>query len=279
MARFLKNTPHTWRDSFPYPQREGNKYDRGYCVVLGGPIYSAGAAKLSARGALRIGAGLVSLSCDKKSLPIYAASLQAVMTKVVHGLSDFEKLISPAYVTGVLLGPGAGVTPRTRSFVLKALACKKNVVLDADALSAFTRDPKRLFSAIKSPCILTPHEGEFKKLFGGISGSRVQRAIKAAALSKAVIILKGNETVIAAPNGHVAVNANATPYLATAGSGDVLAGMCAGLLSQGMEPFKAACAAVWLHAEAGRTFGPGLIAEDIPEMLPSILRAMKGKKS
>lgn len=272
MSKPLKNTPSLWRREFPQPSSVGNKYDRGYCVVLGGPLHSAGAAKLAARGALRVGAGLVSIACDKESLPVYAASLQAIMTKPVDSAAAFKKLIADKHVVSLLLGPGAGMTERTKSFVLKALASRKSVVLDADALSVFAQSPKTLFKTIKSSCIMTPHEGEFKRLFGTISGSRVQRALKAAALSGAVIVLKGSETVVAAPDGRVAVNSNATPYLATAGSGDVLAGMCAGFLAQGMETFKAACAAVWLHAEAGRAFGPGLIAEDIPEMLPACLR-------
>jgi NAD(P)H-hydrate epimerase len=272
-----ENTPDLWLEHFPFPKQEGNKYDRGHAVIGGGGIASTGAAKIAARCALRSGSGLVSVACDMESLPIYAASFQAVMTKPVGNVQEFVKLIDDKRVTAVSLGSGAGVSKKTKDFVLAALAENKPLVLDADAISVFSDSPNLLFSAIKSPCIMTPHEGEFKRLFGRLveeGDSKSARAKKAAKLSGAVVVLKGFNTVIAAPDGRSAINNNATPYLASAGTGDALAGICVGLLAQGMPAFEAACAGIWLHAEAASRFGAGLIAEDIAELLPEILRRL-----
>lgn len=279
MKKYEKNTPDLWLGFFPTPKPEGNKYDRGHVVIGGGGIASTGAAKIAARCALRSGVGLVSVACDRESLPVYAASFQAVMTKPVENKKDFSHLIEDKRVTAVSLGSGAGVSEKTKEFVLAALAKNKPLVLDADAISVFANIQHLLFPAIKSPCIITPHEGEFKRLFGKLivdSGSDIEsrliRAKKAAELSGAVIILKGFNSIITAPDGRVAVNYNATPYLASAGTGDALTGICAGLLAQAMPAFEAACAAVWLHSEAASRFGAGLIAEDIADLLPCILQ-------
>jgi len=268
-----ENTPGLWAAHFPWPKPEGNKYDRGHAVIFGGAIQSTGAVKIAARCALRVGAGLVSVACDTKTLPIYATSFQAVMTKLVRNKQEFLHLISNKHVKAVLLGPGAGITSRTKAFVLAALSQKKAAVLDADALSVFADDPQNFFKAIQSPCVLTPHEGEFQRLFGtmiNMNDDKLNRAHQAARISNAIMISKGPKTVIAAPDGRLVINNNGTPCLATAGTGDALAGICAGLLAQGMPVFEAACAAVWLHAETARHFGPGLIAEDIADSLPAI---------
>lgn len=273
----ITNTPELWKHYFPWPRPEHNKYDRGYAIVVGGEWQSTGAAKLAAHAALRVGAGLVSVACDTRTLPLYAASFQAVMAKLCETNADFIRIISDPKVTAILIGPGAGVTDHTKAYVSTALSSLKPVVLDADALTVFSSTPQFLFDAIKSPCIITPHEGEFKKLFGTLvddKEERTNRALKAARISGAIVILKGFHTIIAAPDGKVAVNNNATSFLATAGSGDVLAGICTGLLAQAMPAFEAACAAVWLHAEAARHFGAGLIAEDIADELSFILREL-----
>lgn len=267
------NTPELWRGLFPHPKADGNKYDRGHAVILGGPLHSTGAAKLAARAALRIGAGLVSVACTSEALPAYAATFQAVMTKPVASAKDFENLIRDPRVRSVLVGPGAGVTDFTRACALAALHEKKPTVLDADGLTVFAKEKESLFSAVQSSCILTPHEGEFERLFGPLAQDRLQAVQEAARLSRAVVILKGAHTLIVASDGRAAVNTNAPPYLATAGTGDVLAGICAGLLAQGMEAFAAACASVWIHAEAACAFGLGLIAEDLPDALPGVVRA------
>lgn len=271
MTNPLENHPDLWRASFPWPKPDGHKYDRGHAVVLGGPMASAGAAKLASRAALRSGAGLVSVACRPAALMTYAASLQAVMTKLVKDVDAFAELIADAHVTGVLLGPGAGKTDFTKQCVLSTLTALVPCVLDADALSVFAGASESLFDAIAAPCILTPHAGEFARLFT-LGKDRQASAAHAATLSGAVVVLKGEETVIAAPNGQgLVINRHATPFLASAGTGDVLAGLCVGLLAQGMPPFAAACAAVWLHGDAARRIGPGLIAEDLSEMLPAVL--------
>lgn len=274
----VRNIPVLWLKHFPQPKLEGNKYDRGHAIIGGGGIASTGAAKIAARCALRAGAGLVSVACDRESLPIYATSFQAVMTKTVENVVEFSNLIEDKRVTAVSLGSGAGVIEKTKDFVLTTLTKNKPLVLDADAISVFANDPQSLFNAIKSSqstCIMTPHEGEFKRLFGMFiedDDSKSIRAKKAAQLSEAVVVLKGNNTVIASPDGRLVVNHNATPYLATAGSGDALVGICVGLLAQSMPAFEAACASVWLHSEAASRFGAGLIAEDIAELLPDLLK-------
>ena len=271
------NSPDLWLPHFPWPQPAGNKYDRGHAMIAGGPLQSTGASRLAAYAALRSGAGLVSIACDAASLSVYASALQAVMTKPADTPADFARLIADPHVTAVLVGPGAGVSQRTRQCTLEALKAQKPVVLDADALTVFAGTPAQLFDAIHAPCILTPHAGEFVRLFGDVAQAddvRLRHACQAAELSGAVVILKGYHTIIAAPTGDAVVNSNATPFLATAGTGDVLAGICTGLLAQGMPAFHAACAGVWLHAEAARRFGAGLIADDLPDLLPPLLQAL-----
>lgn len=266
------NSPDRWAEHFPSPDLAGNKYSRGYAVIMGGPIHATGAARLAARAALRMGAGLVSVACDPSSLMVYAQAFEAIMTKPVRDVSEFAGLIGDPRVTAVLMGPAAGINERTRAFVLAALSIQKPCVIDADALTVFKDDPKTLFSALIGPCVLTPHEGEFERVFGRLD-DRVQAACDAAALSGAVVLLKGPETLIAAPDGRLAVNRHAPSWLATAGSGDVLGGLITGLMAQGMKPFEAACAGVWFHTEAARRFGPGLIAEDLSEQIPAILKS------
>ena len=265
----MNNSPDLW--ALPNLKPDGSKYDRGHAVVVGGPVASTGAARLAARAALRAGAGLVSIACDPSSLIVYATALQAVMTKVVRDVAAFGELIADKRVTAMLIGPAAGVNDRTRDYVLAALSAEKACVLDADALTVFKDAPSDLFHAIRSPVLLTPHEGEFSRLFGKVN-DREADAVKAAQTSGAVVLLKGSDTVIAAPDGRIVINREAPPWLATAGSGDVLAGIATGLMAQGMEVFDAACAAAWLHAEAAKRFGPGLIAEDLSEQLPAVLR-------
>jgi len=265
------NSPDLWLSHLPRPQSSGSKYDRGHAIVVGGPVAQTGAARLAARAALRVGAGLVSVACDPSSLIVYATTLEAVMTKVVRDVEAFANLVGDGRIKAVLIGPGAGVNDRTQGFVLALLKARKACVLDADALTVFKDVPERLFAAITSPVLLTPHEGEFARLFGEVV-LREDDALRAAKTSGAVVLLKGADTVIAAPDGRLVVNRAAPPTLATAGSGDVLAGLATGLIAQGMEMFDAACAAAWIHAEAARRFGPGLIAEDLGEIVPPVLR-------
>jgi hydroxyethylthiazole kinase-like uncharacterized protein yjeF len=206
--------------------------------------------------------------------PVYAAALTGVIVQPVEDAAAFGALLDDSRRNAALIGPGAGASAETRERTLAILGAGKHAVLDADALTAFADDPKRLFEAIGAPCVMTPHEGEFARLFDA-AGSKPERAGRAARQSGAVILLKGADTVIAAPDGRIAINANAPPELATAGSGDVLAGIALGLLAQGMEPFAAASAASWLHGEAARQFGAGLVAEDLIDLLPPVLAELR----
>jgi len=269
------NGPDLWVAAYPWPSLAGHKYSRGHAVVVGGGIESTGASRLAARAALRAGAGLVTLACPPGALIVYAQALEAVMTQSLVEPDGFDILLADERKNALLIGPGNGVGELTRKRVLAGLDAKKACVIDADGLTSFENKSEQLFNAISSPCILTPHEGEFARLFA-YEGDKLNRARSAAAESGAVILLKGADTVIAAPDGRVAINDNAPPDLATAGAGDVLAGIAVALLAQGMAAFDAACAAAWLHGEAAAAYGPGLIAEDICETLPAALASLKG---
>ncbi len=272
------NDTNLWLNCYPWARAEGHKYDRGHAVVVSGPKGRSGAARLAARAALRIGAGLVTVACPASALAENAAQLTAVMVGEWRDLDGYARLLGDPRLNAVLLGPGNGVGVRTREAVLASFRPGRATVLDADALTAFQKTPERLFTAIDGECIVTPHEGEFGRLFDH-AGGKLQRARRAAADSGAVVVLKGADTVIAAPDGRAAINANAPPELATAGTGDVLAGLALGLLAQGMPAFEAASAAVWLHGEAATRFGTGLIAEDLPEALPGVLRWLRDMKN
>ena len=238
--------------------------------MVGGDGAHSGAARLAARAALRAGAGLVTVHAPEAALPVYASQLTAVM---VASTADLEAALADERRNALLIGPGCGASPATRTQALRALGAGKRCVLDADALTAFRDDAATLFDALTPDSVLTPHEGEYRRLFAH-EGDKLARARAAAAESGAVVVLKGADSVIAAPDGRAAINANAPPTLATAGSGDVLAGLILGLLAQGMPAFEAAAAGVWLHGAAATAFGPGLIAEDLAETLPSVLRAL-----
>ena len=268
------NGPTLWRARYPWPDAAHHKYSRGHAVVVGGGAETTGAARLAARCALRAGAGLVTIASPPEALATYAATLEAVMTRAVADDGAFEALLADPRKNAVLAGPGNGVSETTRRRVRAALAAGKACVLDADALTVFEDAPSQLFTAISSPCLLTPHEGEFARLFD-IQGDKVARSRAAAAESGAAVLLKGADTVIAAPDGRAAINCNAPPGLATAGSGDVLAGIALALLAQGMSPYDAGCAAAWLHGDAAARFGPGLIAEDLCETLPAVLAGLE----
>jgi ADP-dependent NAD(P)H-hydrate dehydratase / NAD(P)H-hydrate epimerase len=269
------NQPEWWLDAFPWPGLESHKYTRGHAVVAGGAVMT-GAARLAACAAARLGAGLVTVAAPESAFPIYAAALTGVIVHPITGLEDFRAFLADPRRNAALIGPGAGVGGETRDKTLAILAAGKRAVLDADALTSFADDPETLLSAIRAPCVFTPHAGEFARIFD-TSGSKVERVRRAARRSGAVILLKGADTVIAAPDGRAAINANAPPQLATAGSGDVLAGMVLGLLAQGMEPFAAAAAAVWIHGAAASRFGPGLVSEDLLEVVAPVLKDLAGR--
>jgi NAD(P)H-hydrate epimerase len=258
-----RNDPALWQGLLPVPQADGHKYARGHVLVRGGE--KAGAARLAGHAALRIGAGLVTLAQPDAAL-LQGGGPDALMRERCSGIPEWRGVIADPRRNALLLGPGNGTGMATRQAVIDALATKRGTVLDADALTVFGADPKLLFRAITGPTILTPHDGEFARLFPDLVDlPKLARARAAAKLSGAVILLKGADTVIADPDGRAAINANAPADLATAGAGDVLAGFCAGLLAQGMPAFEAACAAVWLHGAAATAAGPGLIADDLIE--------------
>jgi hydroxyethylthiazole kinase-like uncharacterized protein yjeF len=269
-TRLHENTPALWR--YPHPRAEGHKYDRGHCVVVCGPAHATGAARLAARGALRVGAGLVSVASPPDAVAINAAHLTAIMIKPFEGADGLAHLLGDTRLNAVVIGPGLGVGGETRELVMAVLQSGAAVVLDADALTSFRDDPGALFARLHDRCVLTPHAGEFERLFPGLLDDDKVAAVRTAAQrSGAVVLLKGGDTVIADIGGRAVINANAPATLATAGAGDVLAGFIAGLLAQEMSAFDSAACGAWLHGAAAAAFGPGLIAEDLPEMLPEVL--------
>lgn len=280
--RTFANDPDLWSAAFPRLDAAGHKYSRGHAVVVSGGLSSTGAARLAARGALRAGAGLVTIASPREALAVNAAANLAVMVRPVDGAGELAEFLADQRRNAVVLGPGGGVGAPMREQVLAVLQTGAGVVLDADALSSFADDPAALWQAIAGRAgatILTPHEGEFARLFNGLSSdlsvhSKLEKARRAAAESGAVVLLKGADTVVAHPDGRASIAENAPPSLATAGSGDVLSGMIAGLLAQGMPAFEVASAAVWLHGEAAASFGPGLISEDLPDELPRVFRRL-----
>ena len=269
MTDLQENTPAIWRKSFPFPTAESHKYSRGSALIRGGPLMT-GATRLAARAAQRVGAGLVTLAAPTSALFIYAESLESVIVRPCDTREDWQKLIDNEHHPALLMGPGLGLLHPDE--ILASLAARRPTVLDADALTAFSGKAETLFRNLHAACVLTPHEGEFTRLFGPIDGDKITRARQAAQRAGCTILLKGAETIIAAPDGAALINRTSSPWLATAGSGDVLAGIILGLVAQKMDPFLAAASAAWLHGRIGTQHGPGLIAEDIVAGIPAILQ-------
>ncbi len=275
-----RNHPDLWRHTWRPRDDDSHKYRHGHALVLGGRLPRTGAARLAARAALRVGAGLVTVLSPASALMVYAGALEAVMVEPVDDGQGLAAALADPRRNAIALGPGAGVGEATCQAVLAALHGGKACVLDADALTSFADRPQRLFDALAGrAAILTPHEGECARLFADLEGDRLSRARAAAARSDAVVVLKGGDSIIASPDGRVVIETQAPPWLATAGSGDVLTGLALGLRAQGMPAFEAACAAVWLHGQAARAHGPGLIADDLERMLPGVLGRLAGQPS
>ena len=260
----------------------GHKYTRGHVVAVSGGASTTGAARLAARGALRAGAGLVTIASPREALAINAAESLAVMVRAIDGPAELGEFVSDRRRNAVVLGPGGGVGSAMREQVLATLASAASVVLDADALTSFAEHQDLLAGTIRKrpgPVVLTPHQGEFSRIFNDMfedhnPNSKLDKTRLAAEFCGAIVVYKGADTVVAAPDGRATIAENGPPSLATAGSGDVLSGIICGLMAQGMPAFEAACAGVWLHGDAASEFGPGLIAEDLPEMLPRVYRRL-----
>ena len=285
--RTFANDPAQWGGRFPQPKVDGHKYSRGHVVVVSGGVSATGAARLAARAALRAGAGLVTIASPREALSVNAAASLAVMVRPVDGAAELDEFLKDERRNAVVLGPGGGIGRPMREQAAAALGSRALVVLDADALTSFAGDLAGLVALIGKRggrgVVLTPHNGEFSRLFNAIDDNanvtgKLQKARLAAQSSGAITLLKGADTVVAAPDGRAAIADNAPPYLATAGAGDVLAGLVAGLLAQGMPAFEAASAGVWLHGEAAKAFGPGLIADDLSEALPKVYRRLYAKR-
>ncbi len=274
-SRVTENGPELWLSRFPWPSAASHKHARGRMVVVSGEAWSTGAARLAARAGLRIGAGLVTVLSPPEALRINAGHLEAVMLRGFE--TDLELEQAAKDVDAAVIGPAAGIGEPTLLNVLALARTGAALILDADAITVFRDDPEELFSLLDRDDVLTPHVGEFERLFPGLLASSPERIAAARSASEragAVVLLKGSDTVIAAPDGRCAVNANGSPWLATAGSGDVLAGFIGGLVAQGMESFEAACAGAWIHSEAAELHGPGLISEDLPGLAPAVLRRL-----
>jgi NAD(P)H-hydrate epimerase len=271
-----ENNPALWHGVFPFPKPDGHKYDRGSALIAGGEIMT-GAARLAARAAQRMGAGLVTLAAPKAAFAIYAEALESIIVQSADDLGAWQNLLDDPKRNALLLGPGYGHGKRQTDFIKAALASKKSCVLDADALTAFADTADAFFKMLHPSSVLTPHEGEFARLFGkhlDMQADKITRAREASRLANCIVLLKGNETIIAQPDGRTIVNRNAPPWLATAGAGDVLAGMILGLAAQSMPLFEASAAAAWLHGSVATAFGPGLIAEDLVNGIPQALKGL-----
>jgi hydroxyethylthiazole kinase-like uncharacterized protein yjeF len=279
----FRNDPALWREVWPIHGVDTHKYRRGSVLVLAGGLAGVGAPRLAARAALRIGAGLATIACRPEAVAAHAArGPDALMQRPLADAAALAALLTDKRLSALLAGPALGLDAEARDAVMTALRADLPAVLDADALTLLAARPgslRRICGRRAAPCVLTPHEGEFTRVFGNLGGiadapSKLERARRAAAFSGAVIVLKGPDTVIARPDGLAAINATGSFALATAGAGDVLGGLIAGLLAQGMPAFEAACAAVWLHGKAGEALGAGLIADDLPEAIPPLLGSL-----
>lgn len=267
-----ENAPPQWQ-RFIKPKKHGNnKYDYGHVIVYGGPRLT-GAAQMAAHAVLRAGAGLCTIAAHPDATSVYRNYMPNIMVEEAPKLAAFAKHLEDERRNVALIGPGAGLDDdkALRTAVLELCATGKAAVIDADALSAFREHRAEFHDALHENCVLTPHEGEFKRIFPDLQGLKTERAVKAARICGAIVLLKGADTVIAAPDGRFTINTNAPSTLATGGSGDVLAGMIAGLLARNVPAFEAACAAAWMHGEAAQQFGAGLIATDIIDTIPAVL--------
>ena len=278
MPKIKKNDPSLWINSFPFPVSSDHKYSRGMLLINVGPKFQTGAARLAGRSAMRVGAGAVTLVCDKETAEILEPQISIELISVIKEKNDFQKILKDKRISSVLVGPGNGINDETKARTLMALAFVDNCVIDADAITCFEDNPEELFIDTYPHTILTPHEGEFRRLFGEQIASmkdKVLKCIEAAKIAGSIILLKGADTIIASPDGEIVINSSEAPYLATAGSGDVLAGIISSLVGKNkMRAFDAACAGAYIHSKLGELIGPGLIAEDIIDNIPLMIKKL-----
>jgi hydroxyethylthiazole kinase-like uncharacterized protein yjeF len=261
----------TMRPSLSAPAKEAHKYDRGHAIIGSGPALRTGASRLSAQGALAVGAGLVTIIGDVEALHEQAAHVSAIM---LREWSDPSEIMDrPIRNLAFAFGPGAGVNGKTAARTCAFLKHQRSIVLDADVLTSFENDPDCLFAHLHPKAVLTPHSGEFARLFPDINTEDpTSAALQAAQKCGAVVLLKGTNTAIAAPDGRTAVNRHSAPWLATAGSGDILTGIITGILAQGADAFSAACIGAWIHGDIGVRAGPGLTADEMASQIPLVLQ-------
>ena len=279
-AIFL-NSPNLWKKNYKWPTLKDHKYKRGHTLVRSGKVSSTGASRLASISALRVGSGAVTLASDKEALIVNASNLTSVMVNVISSHDEFLLFAKNRKINSLIIGPGLGQSDTTKELVLKSINSNISLVLDADAMSSFKGSPQDLIHCLKkrrkkNNIILTPHEGEFERVFKYKNLNKIEKTQKASKETNTTILLKGNDSIVSSPKGKVSVSEKSSVFLATAGSGDILAGLCGGLLAQGMKSFEAASAAVWIHNQIGLLSGPGLIADDMEKILlkflPKILR-------
>ena len=275
------NSSKLWLNKFPWKKRNDHKYSRGKLIIFGSQPNMIGSTILSSEAALRVGTGSVKIICSKKTLPIYSLKFPSVLKEEINNLSLLKKLIIKEKNSIFLIGPGAGSNQLTKKKTKLILKHSKYAIIDADALTCFKKNPKELYGLLDKNKIITPHIKEFHTIFPMINKkiTNYKKIVNASKICKCNIVLKGTETLIYSPSGNIVLNNHTSSELAVIGSGDVLCGIIASLVGKNkLTPFLACCAAVWIHGDIAKKFGPGLIAEDIVKNIPSILKKLKKRK-
>ena len=272
------NSPNLWLYNFPWKKKKDHKYSRGKLNIFGSQLNMTGSTILSSEAALRVGIGSVKIICSKKTLPIYSSKFPSVLKEEINNLISLKKLIVKEKNSIFLIGPGAGVNQLTKKRTKLILKNSKYAIIDADALTCFKNNPKELYNLLDKNKIITPHIKEFHTIFPMINKkiSNYEKIVKASKICKCNIVLKGTNTLISSPTENIVLNKHTSSELAVIGSGDVLSGIIASLVGKNkLTPFLACCAAVWIHGDIAKKFGPGLIAEDIVKNIPNVLRKLK----
>ena len=280
-SKIIINSTNLWLRDFPWKKKEDHKYSRGKVIIFGSQPNMIGSTILSSEAALRVGTGSVKIICSKKTLPIYSLKFPSVLKEEINNLSLLKKLIIKEKNSIFLIGPGAGSNQLTKKKTKLILKHSKYAIIDADALTCFKKNPKELYDLLDKNKIITPHIKEFHTIFPMINKkiTNYKKIVNASKICKCNIVLKGAETLICSPSGNIVLNNHTSSELAVIGSGDVLCGIIASLVGKNkLTPFLACCAAVWIHGDIAKKFGPGLIAEDIVKNIPNILKKLKKRK-